>query len=171
MDITITRIGTEYLNGDPNSSDITNTYLVIQYRGQAPGIVCSEHGEREGEAGYPLAGGALPVEGATRAPVIDNAKEFRITCRTHSHGGNLGIEGQEGILYTDEDDNTVRRQVIAVGKTCGISIESDEVVEGLTPQALRGVVIADRSIETTEIRSITVGSEETPSSSETHDRC
>jgi hypothetical protein len=103
--------------------------------------------------------------------VIDNGKEFRITCRTHRHGGNLGIAGQEGILYTDEDDNTVRRQVIAVGKTCGISIESDEVVEGLSPQALRGVVIADRSIETTEIRSITVGSEETPSSSETHDRC
>ena len=30
----------------------------------------SEHGEREGEAGYPLAGGALPQEGATRAPEI-----------------------------------------------------------------------------------------------------
>jgi hypothetical protein len=31
----------------------------------------SEHGEREGKAGYPLAGGALPVEGATRAPIIE----------------------------------------------------------------------------------------------------
>jgi hypothetical protein len=103
--------------------------------------------------------------------VIDNGKEFRITCRTHRHGGNLGIAGQEGILYTDEDDNTVRRQVIAVGRICGISIESDEVVEGLSPRALRGVVIADRNKETREIRPITDGSEENPSSSKTHDRC
>ena len=110
MDITIMRIGTQNLNGDPDASDVTNTYLVI-----------------------------------------DNGKEFRITCRTHSHGGNLGIAGQEGILYTDEDDNTVRRQVITVGKICGISIESDEVVADLSPWALRGVVIADRSKEAREV--------------------
>jgi hypothetical protein len=118
MDIRIVRIGTRNLNGDPDASDVTSTYLVV-----------------------------------------DNDKEFRITCRTHSHGGNLGIAGQEGILYTDKDDNTVRRQVIAVGKICGISIESDEVVEGLSPWALRGIVIADRSKETREIRLITKGSE------------
>jgi hypothetical protein len=119
MDIKIMRTGTQHLHGDPDTSDVTNTYLVI-----------------------------------------DNGREFRITCRTHTHGGNLGIAGQEGILYTDEDDNTVRRQVIAVGKTCGISIENDEVVEGLSPRALRGVVIADRSKETKEIRLITEGAEE-----------
>ena len=110
MDIKITRIGTQNLNGDPDASDVTNTYLVI-----------------------------------------DNGKEFRITCRTHSHGGNLGIAGQEGILYTDKDDNTVRKQVIAVGKICGISIESDELVEGLSPWAIRGVVLADRSRATGEV--------------------
>ena len=32
-------------------------------------VTASEHGEREGEAGYPRAGGAVPEEGATRAPV------------------------------------------------------------------------------------------------------
>jgi hypothetical protein len=118
MDIKITRIGTQHLNGDPDASDVTNTYLVI-----------------------------------------DNGKEFRITYRTHSHGGNLGIAGQEGILYTDKDDNTVRKQVIAVGKICGISIESDELVEGLSPWAIRGVVFADRRKETGEIRLIIEGSE------------
>jgi hypothetical protein len=122
MDIKILRIGTLNLNGDPDASDVTNTYLVV-----------------------------------------DNGKEFTITCRTHCHGGNLGIAGLEGILYTDEDDNTVHRQVIAVGKICGISIESDEVVEGLSPRALRGVVIADRNKET---RLISEGSEENSSSPE-----
>jgi tRNA (adenine57-N1/adenine58-N1)-methyltransferase len=43
---------------------------VIDFHGPARGNLSSEHGEREGEAGYPLAGGALPMEGATRAPVI-----------------------------------------------------------------------------------------------------
>jgi ribosome-binding ATPase len=43
---------------------------LIDFQGQARGNLPSEHGEREGEAGYPLAGGALPREGATRAPVI-----------------------------------------------------------------------------------------------------
>ena len=32
------------------------------------GICFSSHGEREGVAGYPLAGGAWPVEGATGYP-------------------------------------------------------------------------------------------------------
>jgi 16S rRNA (adenine1518-N6/adenine1519-N6)-dimethyltransferase len=42
----------------------------IDFHGQARGNLSSEHGEREGEAGYPLAGGGSPVEGATRAPVL-----------------------------------------------------------------------------------------------------
>lgn len=119
MDIRITRIETQYLNGDPGASDVTNTYLVI-----------------------------------------DEGKEFRITCRTRIHGCNLGMAGEEGILYTDKEDNTVRRQVITVGKICGISIESDEAVEGLSPWALRGVVLADRVKETREIGLITEVSQE-----------
>ena len=54
----------------------------IDFHGQAHGNLSSEHGEpgtpgypRSGswvrEAGYPLAGGASPMEGATLAPVID----------------------------------------------------------------------------------------------------
>ncbi len=117
MEIKITRIGSNNLNGDPDASDVTNTYLVI-----------------------------------------DDGKEFRITCRTHRHGSSLAIAGQEGTLYTDRDDNAVRRQVIAVGKICGISIENDELVEGLSPWALRGVVIAERRKETREIKLVAEGS-------------
>jgi hypothetical protein len=76
--------------------------------------------------------------------VIDNGKEFLITLRMHVHGHSLALAGQEGFLYTDPDDNTVRRQVVSVGRSCGIIIDSDEVVEGLSPRAIRGVVIADR---------------------------
>jgi hypothetical protein len=41
----------------------------INFHGQARGNLSSEHGEREGEAPT-----ALPVEGATRAPVIEQKK-------------------------------------------------------------------------------------------------
>jgi hypothetical protein len=86
--------------------------------------------------------------------VNQNGREFFITYRSHTHGSSLGLAAEEGILYTDRDDNTVHRQVITVGKICGISIESDEVVEGLSPWALRGVVLANRSKEAKEIRLI-----------------
>lgn len=91
--------------------------------------------------------------------VIENGREFRITCRSHRHGGNLGIEGAEGFLYTDEDDNTVRRQIVGVGLTCGITIERDEVIEGLSPLAIRAVIVADRNGETGEITVTTRGVE------------
>ena len=47
------------------------TKPVIDFQERARGNLSSEHSEREGKAGYPLAGGASPVEGATRDPVID----------------------------------------------------------------------------------------------------
>ena len=112
-EIIIDKIATHYLNGDPESRDVTKTYRVV-----------------------------------------NGDKEFIIACRTHAHGSSLGLAGEEGILYTDRDDNTVHRQVITVGKICGISIESDEVVEGLSPLALRGVILANRSEEAKEIRLI-----------------
>jgi hypothetical protein len=83
--------------------------------------------------------------------VIDNGREFTITYRSHERGGNLGLLGQEGFLYTDTDADAVCRQVITVGQSCGINIESDEVVEGLSPWSIRGVIMAERSGETREI--------------------
>lgn len=83
--------------------------------------------------------------------VTDNGREFTVTYRSHSHGGNLGLAGRQGFLYTDTETDTVRRQVITVGLTCGVVIESDEAVKGLSPWAIRGVVMAERSGETREI--------------------
>jgi hypothetical protein len=94
--------------------------------------------------------------------VIDNGREFTVTYRSRRHGGALGLAGQQGFLYTDSDTDTVRRQVITVGQTCGILIESDEAVEGLSPRAIRGVIMAERSGETREI-SITAGARDAPS--------
>jgi len=42
---------------------------IIDFRAQAAGNQYSSHGEREGVAGYPLAGGALQGEGATGYPL------------------------------------------------------------------------------------------------------
>jgi hypothetical protein len=83
--------------------------------------------------------------------VMDNGNEFIISRRTHRHGGNFAIDGQVGFLYIDSDTNTVRRQVVEVGRSCGISIDADEPVEGLSPWAIRGVAIADQNGEAREV--------------------
>ena len=83
--------------------------------------------------------------------MIDNGREFTITYRSGRHGDSLGLAGERGFLSTDIDTNTVRRQVITVGQTCGVLIESDEAVEGLSPSALRAVIMAERSGQTGEV--------------------
>ncbi len=83
--------------------------------------------------------------------VVDHGREFVIVFRSHSHGCTLGLEGQQGFLYVDGESNTVRKQVITVGNSCGISIQSDDVVDGLSPQAIRGVIMAERRGKTREI--------------------
>ena len=42
-------------------------------------------------------------------------------------------------------------QVLDIGRDCGLKIESDEPVEGLSPRSIRGVILADRNKETREI--------------------
>jgi anaerobic selenocysteine-containing dehydrogenase len=59
----------------------------IDFDGQARGNLSSEHGEREGEAGYPRAGGALPVEGATQVPAIVVRKTICSICNPLTHCG------------------------------------------------------------------------------------
>jgi hypothetical protein len=110
MEIRIKRVESETMSGDPATSDVTNTYRVI-----------------------------------------DDGLEFIIAFRSHSHGCSLTIAGQEGILYTDKDSNTVRRQVLAVGRGCGIGVERDELVAGLSPWSIRGVMLAERSKEMREL--------------------
>ena len=83
--------------------------------------------------------------------VTDRGTEFIVSRRTHRHGASIALDGQEGFLYIDSDTNTVRRQVVTVGRSCGISIDADEPVEGLSPWAIRGVVIADQDRESREV--------------------
>ncbi len=78
----ITPSATIYYGGDSGYfigyKEIGRLYSKTDLHTQSRGNLSSEHGEpgtrlRVWEAGYPLAGGALPTEGAPRAPVIDYA--------------------------------------------------------------------------------------------------
>ena len=82
--------------------------------------------------------------------VIENGKEFLITRMSRTHGSSLSIAGREGILYVDSDDNRVHRQTVALSGACGLNTD-DEVVEALSPWALRGVILAEQRDESGEI--------------------
>ncbi len=82
--------------------------------------------------------------------VIDNNKEFKIICNLHIHGNSLCLAEKNGTLHTDMDTNKVYRQIVAPGGGCGLII-NDEVVEGLSPWALQGIIIAEQKKETGEI--------------------
>jgi hypothetical protein len=69
----------------------------IDSHGQSRENLHREHGEREGEAGYPLAGGALPQEGATRAPAIDKKADLAILLSaSYLHGIACPEVGSDG---------------------------------------------------------------------------
>lgn len=82
--------------------------------------------------------------------VIDNGTEFKITCRSDRYGRNIAIAGMAGSLYVSSGDNRVIRQVVNLGGGCGLLID-DETVEGLSPWALYGVMIADQEREVREV--------------------
>ena len=91
--------------------------------------------------------------------VLNDEREFHITYRLHLYGASLGIAGKDGVLYTDRDENSVHRHVLAVGRGCGIGVESDELVEGLSPLAVRGVILAGKTDEAGEITIVAEGKE------------
>lgn len=82
--------------------------------------------------------------------VVEDGREFLLTRTSHTHGSSIGIDGKEGILYVDSDDNRVHRQVALPGAACGLNTD-DEVVEGLSPLTLRAVLMADQCNESGEI--------------------
>lgn len=93
--------------------------------------------------------------------VNDNGTEFRITSRSNRYGRSLSIVGMAGNLYINKEDNTVVRQVVNLGGGCGLIID-DERVEGLSPWAVYGVMIAD---EEKEAREVTITTEESSGAS------
>ena len=93
--------------------------------------------------------------------VLENGREFLLTRTSRVHGSSLGIAGKEGILYVDSEDNRVHRQVVALSGACGLNTD-DEVVEELSPRALRGVIMADQRNESGEITIIMKEPEDGP---------
>jgi hypothetical protein len=82
--------------------------------------------------------------------VLENNREFRITCRSNSYGRSFSLDGKDGTLYTSGEDNMVHLQKIALGGSCGLIID-DEPVEGLSPLAIRAVILAEHSERSKEI--------------------
>jgi hypothetical protein len=91
-----------------------------------------------------------PADMVTTYIVREKGKEFRITCRSCRNRRTLGIEGKEGSLYIEKEDNLVRRQTVALGGGCGLFID-EEPVDGLSPLVLRGILIADRDKNAREV--------------------
>ncbi|OPY82041.1 MAG: hypothetical protein A4E65_00969 [Syntrophorhabdus sp. PtaU1.Bin153] len=91
-----------------------------------------------------------PADVLTIYIVGENGREFRITCRSCRDRRTLGIEGKEGSLYIEKEDNSVRRQTVALGGGCGLLID-EERVDGLSPLALRGILVADRGKNTRDV--------------------
>ena len=89
--------------------------------------------------------------------VVEDGREFLLDRTSHTHGSAIGIAGKKGILYVESGDGKVHHQVVTPGGACGL-ITDDEVVEGLSPLALRAVLMADQCGESGEI-AITVKEE------------
>jgi hypothetical protein len=82
--------------------------------------------------------------------VRQDGREFLLARTSHTLDSNIAIAGRKGILYVDSEDNRVHHQVAAPSGACGLNTD-DEVVEGLSPLALRAVLMADLCDEPGEL--------------------
>ncbi len=95
-------------------------------RGNLP----SEHGEREGEAGYPLAGGALPREGATRAPVIAELRACGVSQKKAEYVRDISrmVASDQLDLETFRDYRDTSATIEELKKIRGIGLWTAEYV-------------------------------------------
>lgn len=91
-----------------------------------------------------------PSDIASTFLVMENGKKFSIICKSNRYGRSIGLEGKDGTLHTSREDNRIYRQTVALGGGCGLIID-DELIEGLSPIAIRGVILAEQNIEAKEI--------------------
>jgi hypothetical protein len=87
-----------------------------------------------------------PASGTVRTyRVREGDREFIIAFRSHPHhGSSLLIAGRDGTLHIRSEDNRVISQTVAPGGGCALIIR-EEVVEGLSPAALRAVMSVERT--------------------------
>jgi len=83
--------------------------------------------------------------------IVENGKEFFLTRTSRHHGNSISMVGQKGVLYVDSEDNKVHRQIVTPSGACGLYTD-DELVDGLSSWALRGMIMADEKNETREIK-------------------
>lgn len=95
-----------------------------------------------------LAGNASGVINTYR--VIEDDREFILNRTVHMHGNSISMVGKEGILYVRSEDNNVHLQTVALSGSCGLNTD-DEIVEGLSPQSIRALIVADETNEYEEI--------------------
>jgi hypothetical protein len=75
--------------------------------------------------------------------VVEGGDEFIIDCLFHPHhGSSMNLHGKEGTLHIHTEDDTVVRQIVALGGGCALAIH-EEVVEGLSPASLRAIMNAE----------------------------
>ncbi len=72
--------------------------------------------------------------------VAEGKNEFIIDCTYHPHqGSRMNLQGKEGTLHIHAEDDTVVRQIVALGGGCALAIH-EEVVDGLSPASLRAIM-------------------------------